>query len=148
VKYGEVKLNKALLKFAKPPVKNSSITHVSSEYKNKPWEILVVDDDQSIHDVTSLILRDFEFEGRPVNLTHGYSAKEAMTILQKNNNFAVLLLDVVMETDHAGLDLVGYIRNELKNQFLRIVLRTGQPGQAPELSVIVDYDINDYQVKS
>jgi diguanylate cyclase (GGDEF)-like protein/PAS domain S-box-containing protein len=146
VKYGVVKLDKTLLKFAKPPVKISSIDSASSAYK--PWEILVVDDDQSIHDVTRLILRDFEFEGRPVNITHGYSAKEAMAILQENNNFAVLLLDVVMETDHAGLDLVGYIRNDLKNQFLRIVLRTGQPGQAPELSVIVDYDINDYKEKS
>jgi diguanylate cyclase (GGDEF)-like protein/PAS domain S-box-containing protein len=137
-----------LLKFAKPSVSNTDNKPSITSLKNQPWEILVVDDDESIHEVTKLILTDFEFEGRKLNLTHGYSAAEAQSILHKKSNFAVLLLDVVMETDHAGLDLVDYIRNELNNQFLRIVLRTGQPGQAPELSVIVDYDINDYKEKS
>lgn len=139
---------KNLLKFAEPSVANITNKPSSSSLKNKPWEILIVDDDESIHEVTKLILTDFEFEGRKLHLTHGYSGAEAKSILQNKTDFAVLLLDVVMETDHAGLDLVGYIRNELKNQFLRIVLRTGQPGQAPELSVIVDYDINDYKEKS
>ena len=53
-----------------------------------------------------------------------------------------------METDAAGLDLVEYIRNELKNETVRIILRTGQPGQAPERRVIVQYDINDYKAKT
>ena len=61
---------------------------------------------------------------------------------------AAVLLDVIMETDVAGLDLVEYIRNELKNETVRIILRTGQPGQAPERRVIVDYDINDYKAKT
>jgi diguanylate cyclase (GGDEF)-like protein/PAS domain S-box-containing protein len=141
-------LGKKLLKFA-PPSDNTNIhSNTNNTSQEEPWEILVIDDDHSIHAVTKLILNDFEFDGRKINMTHGYSASEAREILNNKNDFAVLLLDVVMETDHAGLDLVGYIRNELKNQFLRIVLRTGQPGQAPELSVIVDYDINDYKEKS
>lgn len=137
---------KNILKFASPTV--MSRRKVDKPHQEKPWEILVIDDDHSIHSVTKLILSDYEFDGRKINLTHGYSANEAKEILNNKNDFAVLLLDVVMETDHAGLELVDYIRNELKNQFLRIVLRTGQPGQAPELSVIVDYDINDYKEKS
>ena len=53
-----------------------------------------------------------------------------------------------METDVAGLELVEYIRNEIKNETVRIILRTGQPGQAPERRVIVQYDINDYKAKT
>lgn len=137
-----------MLKFAKPTIQNLKNEPSSPPLANEPWEILVIDDDKSVHDVTKLILANYEFEGRKLNLTHGYSGEEAKSILQNKNDFAVLLLDVVMETDHAGLDLVDYIRNDLKNLFLRIVIRTGQPGHAPELNVITDYDINDYKEKS
>lgn len=116
-------------------------------YKN-PWHVLVVDDDQAVHDVTRLILSDFHFNNRPMQLKFAYSAGEAKEFLVQANEFSVILLDVVMETDHAGLDLVTYIRNVLKNQLLRIILRTGQPGQAPELNLMVEYDINDYQAKT
>ena len=61
---------------------------------------------------------------------------------------AVILLDVVMETEGAGLELVQFVRKELKNETVRIILRTGQPGQAPERRVVVDYDINDYKAKT
>jgi len=145
-------MNGELLKFATQETKKDALQSDDVEtpdgVKASPWHILVVDDDQGIHDVTKLILSNFRFENRPLKLTYAYSAREAQGLLDKDNNFAVLLLDVVMETDHAGLDLVNYIRNVIKNQFLRIVLRTGQPGQAPELSVIADYDINDYREKS
>jgi signal transduction histidine kinase len=58
------------------------------------------------------------------------------------------LLDVVMEHDAAGLDLVEYIRSELGNRRIRIILRTGQAGFAPEYRVVQNYDINDYLAKS
>lgn len=130
-----------LLKFSSEKEKKNIVQSV-------PWNILVVDDDQAVHDVTSLVLANFSFENRPLKLTFAYSAKEARKLLEQPNNFSVLLLDVVMETEHAGLELVSHIRNVINNQFLRIILRTGQPGQAPELSVIVDYDINDYRTKT
>ncbi len=132
-----------LLKFASA----SSQQPPKADTQN-PWHVLVVDDDESIHEVSRLILSDFQFEQRPVVLTHAYSAAQAKTLLCQANEFAVLLLDVVMESEHSGLDLVTYIRNELNNHFVRIVLRTGQPGQAPEVSVMADYDINDYRNKS
>ncbi len=138
-------MNSKLVKFAQ---KKSTKEKVDNRDINSPWNILVVDDDQAIHDVTRLILSDFYFDDRPLKLTFAYSAKEARELLEQTNDFSVLLLDVVMETEHAGLDLVSHIRNTIKNQFLRIILRTGQPGQAPELSVIADYDINDYRTKT
>jgi diguanylate cyclase (GGDEF)-like protein/PAS domain S-box-containing protein len=137
-----------LLKFSKEPTHSKKLKRSASSNKENCWRVLVVDDDQSIHDVTKLVLSNFSFNDKSVELSHAYSAAEARNILEHDDQFHVLLLDVVMETEHAGLDLVQYIRNVIKNQFLRIILRTGQPGQAPELSVIVDYDINDYKEKS
>lgn len=137
-----------LVRFAKEKQKSPEVDNKKTFELNNPWNILVVDDDQAIHDITDLILSKFHFENRPLKLTFAYSAQEAREILSKPNDFSVLILDVVMETEHAGLDLVSYIRNEINNNSLRIILRTGQPGNAPELNVIVDYDINDYRTKT
>lgn len=139
-------MNKKLMRFASSNLKNTAQPEVQKT--EKYWSILVVDDDQAVHDVTRLILRDMKIADRTIKLTQAYSAQEATTLLEQDNDYCVILLDVVMENDHAGLDLVNYIRKVLNNQMVRIVLRTGQPGQAPELSVISDYDINDYKEKS
>jgi PAS domain S-box-containing protein len=53
-----------------------------------------------------------------------------------------------METSDAGLRVARQIRDTLNNQLVRIVLRTGQPGQALEHSIILDYDINDFWCKT
>lgn len=116
--------------------------------ENEPWHILVVDDDSAVHNLTKFILRKFEFEGRPIVLTQAFSAAEAIQILRTEHHFALILLDVVMETRSAGFDVVRFIRQEQKNSFVRIVLRTGQPGDAPEYEVIQKYDINDYKSKT
>jgi len=115
---------------------------------HSPWKILIVDDEEQVHTVTSLVLRDFSFDDRSLELLHAYSADEALKVFKKHADIAICLLDVVMETDSAGLDLVSKIRVDLNNSFTRIVLRTGQPGQAPEESVIKTYDINDYKDKT
>jgi response regulator RpfG family c-di-GMP phosphodiesterase len=113
-----------------------------------PWEILVVDDEQAVHQVTELVMADFEFDGRRLHFTHCYSGAEARALLARPGQFALILLDVVMESEHAGLDLVRYIREELGDLNVRIVLRTGQPGQAPQALVLKTYDINDYREKT
>jgi response regulator RpfG family c-di-GMP phosphodiesterase len=113
-----------------------------------PWQILVVDDEPAVHEVTKLVMSDFEMDGRGLAFTHCYSAAEARTVLAERTDIALILLDVVMESDHAGLELARYIREDLGNLNVRIILRTGQPGQAPEEQVIRDYDINDYKEKT
>ncbi|MEO3678153.1 DUF3369 domain-containing protein [Rheinheimera fenheensis] len=113
-----------------------------------PWLVLIVDDDDSIHQITTLVLNNFEFEQRPLKLLHAHSAREALTLIQQHDDIALALIDVVMETQHAGLELVKTIRQQLKNQRMRLILRTGQPGEAPEEHVIRDYDINDYKNKT
>ncbi|WP_236783763.1 DUF3369 domain-containing protein [Azospirillum humicireducens] len=98
--------------------------------------------------MTAVLLRDFDFDGRPFEVVSALSAEEAKAVLELRPDLPVALLDVVMETEDAGLRLVRHIREELRNQRMRIILRTGQPGQAPERDVIVGYDINDYKAKS
>tara|TARA_Y100001956_G_scaffold82568_1_gene104052 strand:+ start:178 stop:1227 length:1050 start_codon:yes stop_codon:yes gene_type:complete len=112
------------------------------------WEILVVDDEKDVHDVTNLVLGKNEFLGHRLNFTHAYSAQEAKEKFLNGPDFAVILLDVVMETRQAGLDLAKWIRNDFGDKHCRIILRTGQPGDAPEEKVILNYDINDYKTKT
>jgi len=113
-----------------------------------PWNILIIDDEDEVHKVSKLVLSKISFDKRPLHFLHAYSAQEAKTILADNQDIALALVDVVMENDRAGLDLVDWIRRELGNPRIRLVLRTGQPGQAPEHQVIEDYDINDYKDKT
>ncbi|ALM89181.1 MULTISPECIES: bifunctional diguanylate cyclase/phosphodiesterase [Alteromonas] len=115
----------------------------------KEWNILIVDDDEEIHTVTRLALSDLIVNDRKLNFLHAYSAKEAKTLLHDyGKSIAIILLDVVMETDDAGFDVVRYIRESMGLTEPRIVLRTGQPGYAPEEEVIKLYDINDYKTKT
>ena len=98
---------------------------------NLVWRILIVDDEPDVHEVTLVALKGIVLEGRNLEFIHAYSAGEARTRLVEYPDIAVILLDVVMETDDSGLQLVRYIRDDLCNQAIRIVLRTGQPGYAP-----------------
>jgi len=118
------------------------------KHNYKSIEILIVDDNEDVHKITELILMDFNYKDYVFTVSHAYSGEEVKEIMKNNNNIAVMLLDVVMETDTAGLDVVKYIRDELKNEFVRIILRTGQPGKAPEDEVIKNYDINNYIAKT
>lgn len=112
------------------------------------WRILIVDDEQDIHSITELALKRFELEDKRVEFLHAYSGQEAREIIQKEHDIALIFLDVVMETDDAGLRFAKWLRDEHQNHMTRIVLRTGQPGQAPEEDVIMRYDINDYKQKT
>jgi diguanylate cyclase (GGDEF)-like protein len=112
------------------------------------WKVIIVDDEPSVHRATQLALQNFRFAGKPLSFYSAYSAEEAKQLIAVDHpDTTFILLDVVMETNDAGLKVVRYIREELKNQHVRIVLRTGHPGEAPEESVIVNYDINDYKLK-
>lgn len=116
--------------------------------EKEPWKIMIVDDDPAVHDVTKLALDGFMFGERVLNFIQCFSGDEARKAITENPDTALVLLDVVMESDHAGLEVAQFIREEARNQRVRIVLRTGQPGQAPERRVITDYDINDYKEKT
>ena len=112
------------------------------------WIVLVVDDEEDVHSVTRMALKGFAYKDKEIQFLHTYSAKESKKVLADHKDIALIFLDVVMESNTAGLDLVKYIRNKLNNHFTQIVLRTGYPGYAPEREVIAEYEINDYKTKT
>ena len=112
---------------------------------SRPWKVIIADDEEEVHAVTRMVLEGFRFDGQGLDLLGAYSGAETQALLRLHPDTAVVLLDVVMEEDTSGLQVVKYIRNELKNSFVRIIMRTGQPGQAPERQVTMEYDINDYK---
>ena len=112
------------------------------------WKVLVVDDEEDVHSVTRMALKGFTYKDREIQFLHTYSAKETINVLAEHPDIALIFLDVVMESNNAGLELVKYIRNEMRNHLTQIVLRTGYPGQAPEREVITGYEINDYKTKT
>ena len=116
--------------------------------RGAPWKIVIVDDEDEVHDVTALALESVSYADRGLSFLGARTAAEARRILSANPDAALVLLDVVMETDDAGLRLLRWIREDLANPRVRVVLRTGQPGQAPESAVIRDYDISDYRTKT
>ncbi|GAA5134244.1 hypothetical protein [Thalassotalea piscium] len=119
-----------------------SVEPTDTNKKNKKvWRILVVDDDKAVHEITQLVLSDAIIENRSLEIVSVFSSQEAQKILKNDDTFCMAFVDVVMETDHAGLELVDWIRNDLKNQSIRLILRTGQAGSAPEAKVIKEFDI-------
>ena len=113
------------------------------------WNVLIVDDEEDVHGVTTLALKRKNWRGRPLALTSARSGREARDILQSSSapQFHCALVDVVMETNDAGLVLCDFIRSNMPRT-MRIVLRTGQPGAAPPEKVLNDYDIDYYLAKT
>ncbi len=112
------------------------------------WKIMLVDDEPALHDVTRVAIGHIVYKGKPLEFIDAYSGEQAKQLIKKHPDTVLILLDVIMEQEDAGLRVVQYIREELKNHFVRIVLRTGQPGQVPETEIILNYDINDYKEKT
>ena len=125
----------------------SSDKIIASE-TGQEWKVMVVDDEEDVHSVTRMALKGFSYKNRDIHFLHTYSAKESKKILKEHPDIALIFLDVVMESNDAGLELVRYIRNDLNNKLTQIILRTGYPGQAPEREVITEYEINDYKTKT
>lgn len=127
---------------------NETKTKTNIRKLNKKIKVVIADDNRDVHKITNLILDDFSYNEYSLDILHAYSGEEVKEIMRNEENIAIILLDVVMETDDSGLQVVKYIREELENIFVRIILRTGQPGKAPEDDVIRNYDINNYIAKT
>lgn len=117
----------------------------------KEWEVLLVDDEPDVLRVSSLAMKHFQVYGLPLRLHTAKSKAEALQVFATSPAqmpaIAVAFIDVVMETDHAGLDLCQALREEHRNVVTQLFVRTGQPGTAPERSVMDRYDINGYFTK-
>ncbi len=112
------------------------------------WKLFIVDDDKDIHEITKLALKDLKFKDKTISFESAFSAEEAINELKTNPKFAIVLLDIGMETSDAGLEVANFIRKQLNDNLTRIIIRTGQPGETPEREIIDDYDINDFKSKT
>lgn len=130
------------------PSASISKKNLAGALESKNWKMLIVDDEPDVHEITRIALKGFTFDGKKLELVSAYSAEEAKKILQDDNDFAAAVIDVVMETEEAGLDLVRFIREEMRLAHIRLIVRTGQPGKAPEQFVIDNFDIDDYKEKT
>ena len=113
-----------------------------------PWKILLVDDEEDVIEVSRLVLEDLRFDGRPLDILDARSARDARLLFEQHKDIAVAYIDVVMETEHAGLDLVKYVREQLGNRDTRLILRTGNPGAAPQREIVQYFEIDDYKEKT
>lgn len=121
------------------------VNTLSSRYV---WKVLIVDDEEDVRILTKINLKGFEFDGRKLHFLEADSAASAKKIFAQHDDIAIALIDVVMETDEAGLKLVEHIRDELNRHIIRLIIRTGQPGIAPERYIIDNFDIDDYKDKT
>lgn len=134
----------------------SKLTFKQTDKSDKPQEdasegrikVIIADDEQEVHAVTRFVLKDYEYKGKKLEFLSAYSGEEAKQLLMNNPDASLILLDIVMEKDDSGLDVAEFIREDLHNSLIRIILRTGQPGMAPEEDVVFKYDINDYKEKT
>lgn len=118
--------------------------------------MLVVDDEPDVLSVTKLALRNASVYDVPLKIHTAESKAAALEILSTTlatrlpaiSMAAVIFLDVVMETDQAGLELCQHIRETMNNRITQIYIRTGQPGTAPQRAVVDRYDISGYLAKS
>ncbi len=115
---------------------------------NDEWEILIVDDEKEVHTITKAVLSKIVYDNKSLKFYHAFGEEEAIQMVKDNSNIALILLDVVMESSESGLNVVKAVREKLQNKSTRIILRTGQPGSAPQKDIILNYDINDYKEKT
>jgi len=120
----------------------------NANHKHNAWKVLIVDDENDVHEITKIAFRYFEFENKTIEFFSAYSAAEAKKIMSEVSDIALILLDVVMEEEDSGLRFVKFLRQEVNQKLTRVIIRTGQPGQAPEKKVMIEYDINDYKEKT
>jgi CheY-like chemotaxis protein len=114
----------------------------------REWRILVVDSDPDVHAAFRLALEGHTLFGRPLVFLYARSGTQARNLLRREKDLAVVVLDAVTDGTGAGLDLVDFIRYTAGLRNSRIVLRTGRPGQAPDLETLLRYDINDCRTKT
>jgi diguanylate cyclase (GGDEF)-like protein len=112
------------------------------------WRVLVVDNDPDVHAATRAALEGQMLFERPLVFMHAYSGDEARCLLLREHDLAMVLIDVGSQRARTGLDLVDFIRHTAGLSNTRIVLRTGRPGQVPDLDTLLRYDINDYRTKA
>jgi len=108
------------------------------------WKVLITDDQEMIHVMIKHYLKNYQFQGMGLEFFDAFSGQEAKTLLRKNSDIAVVILDVVLEAPDTGFKIVQYIRETLKNKLLKIIILTGKLDLEKAKFYFMEYDIDIY----
>ncbi len=89
------------------------------------WKVLVLKAGNRTSGLMRKAMRGFSFEGRPLEILTACNAGQGREAFRKHPDIALVFLDSAMHENGAIFDLIGHIRQDLKNRRVRIVLRTG-----------------------
>jgi len=117
------------------------MTIETSSQVDNTWKVLVVDCRLSVHKATGLLLDNMSFAGKKFEIIESYSLGESKEVLLSDSNIALVLMDVEVGGENIGLDLIDFIRKDLRNEKIRIVLRTGYPNFSVE-EIVEKYHID------
>ena len=112
------------------------------------WKVLFIDDEVDVVEVARLTLDGLRYRGQAVEVLWANSAKAALKLLTNDEEIAVAFVDVSMEKENSGLDLIRKIRDQNVAWRTRFILLTGQTSLAPEASSTVHYDLDGYLDKA
>jgi CheY-like chemotaxis protein len=141
----------------------------------KNWTILIVEDQADAQDVYIMNLSKAFKDAFVIGV---HSAKQAKEILGDKNkckalilerykdhddfkayekdiednpqiiNIGCIILDIVMETTKSGFDVIDYVRSELKDNNIQIIINSGQIGEGKEIPEDIPTLMKQYNVHS
>lgn len=115
---------------------------------SKPYfEVLVVDDEPDVIDVTKVALKNTSIYGSDIRVIPCRSKQSTLELLSekvKSFTIAIGLIDIRMEGEMSGLELCNYIRYALNNRAINLYIRTGSEDAGLEEEAIKNYEIDGY----
>lgn len=112
------------------------------------WKVLIVDENDFTHVDIKENINNLKFENKYINFYDAYTVGEAISILREENDMALVLINVDIETKDYGLKLVKHIRETLNLIDIRILLMIEDKDDSFKEDTILDYDINGCGEKS
>ena len=113
--------------------------HVTPTYK-----VLVVDQRPTALYSSRLALSKMSFAGKSFTAIEACSLEEAKKRLLDHEGVAMVILNSEIEGQDISVSIIDFIRNELKNESIRIIIRTGYPNSSLKRSITENYKIDGY----
>jgi len=111
--------------------------------------LLIVDDNADVHEATRIALQGQIVNGKRLRFMSAYSGREAILMVDKHIPFDLVLLDMVMETPNAGMEVAQNIQARLDLKHTpAIVMRSGQPGMFKDKDVDDNIWFDEFMLKS
>ncbi len=110
--------------------------------------ILLLESDQGIYQIWQEQMSAFTFQGKSVRWEWVETPKQAKVKLKKENHFCAIGLAIDTAKPKTSLDMIRWIKEELGNPALRVIVYGDCEDIALETSLFLDYGIHEYCRKS